>query len=243
MAAKQEWLAYEMRIPAFKPGELEEEGYARGYHFIAGLDEVGVGPLAGPVIAAAVVLPRGLLNEEIKDSKLLGARKREELAGWIKQHAVAWALGTVGPEEIDRINILNASHLAMACAFKQLDPAPDYLLIDGSYEIPRNFLKSESFRLCSFPQQRAIKKGDRLCLSISAASIVAKVTRDRLMTEYDRQYPEYEFARHKGYASKVHLAALNRFGPSPIHRKSFGGVRELLPQRPGESTPSLFAND
>jgi ribonuclease HII len=133
MAAKQEWLACEMRIPAFKPGEIEREGYARGYHFIAGLDEVGVGPLAGPVIAAAVVLPRGLLNEEIKDSKLLGARKREKLASWIKQNAVAWALGTVGPEEIDRINILNASHLAMAYAVKQLDPAPDYLLIDGSF--------------------------------------------------------------------------------------------------------------
>ncbi len=243
MRGRQEWLAREMGILPLRPGDLEEQGYARGYQRVAGLDEVGVGPLAGPVVAAAVVLPRGLVNSEIKDSKLLTARKREELAGWIKEYVVAWAVGVVGHDEIDRINILNASHLAMAYAFKQLDPAPDYLLIDGSYEIPRHFLKSESFRLRAYPQQRAIKKGDRLCLSISAASIVAKVTRDRLMMEYDRQYPEYEFARHKGYGSKVHLAALSRFGPSPIHRKSFGGVRELLPQRPGESTPSLFAGD
>jgi ribonuclease HII len=131
----------------------------------------------------------------------------------------------------------------MATAFKQLEPVPDYLLIDGSYEIPRHLLKSESSRLQAFPCQKAIKKGDRLCLSIAAASIVAKVTRDRLMMEYDCMYPEYRFAQHKGYASKAHLAALNHYGPSPIHRQSFGGVREVLPKMVEDPELSLFGAD
>ena len=240
MRNRQGWLAQEMSVPTFKPGDFEEAGYARGYRFIAGLDEVGVGPLAGPVVAAAVVLPRGLLNPDVKDSKLLTACKREELASWVKENAVAWAVGVVSPEEIDRINILNATHLAMASAFARLEPSPEYLLIDGSYEIPRSFLACESSRLGAFPYQKAIKKGDRVCLSIAAASIVAKVTRDQLMKEYNELYPQYQFARHKGYASKAHLAALQQFGPSPIHRKSFGGVREVLPQCSDDSGSPLF---
>lgn len=240
MRHRQGWLAHEMSVPTFKPGDMEAQGYGRGYRFIAGVDEVGVGPLAGPVVAAAVILPRGLLNPDVKDSKLLTASKREELANWVKERAVAWAVGIVSPEEIDRINILNATHMAMAIAFKQLDPSPEYILIDGSYEIPRNFLACESSRLGAFPYQRAIKKGDRICLSIAAASIVAKVTRDQLMKEYHDLYPQYEFARHKGYASKAHLAALSQFGPSPIHRKSFGGVREVLPQSSDNSASPLF---
>ncbi|HWP57422.1 MAG TPA: ribonuclease HII [Candidatus Acidoferrales bacterium] len=227
-----------MSLPTFEPGAFEEAGYARGYRYIAGLDEVGVGPLAGPVVAAAVVLPRGLLNLEIKDSKLLAASKRDSLAAWIKEKAVAWAVGIVSAEEIDRINILNATHLAMAIAFRQLNPAPDYLLIDGAYEIPRTLLRGESSRLDAFPCQKAIKKGDRICFSIAAASILAKVTRDQLMQEYDRLYPQYSFGCHKGYASEVHLKALRQFGPSPIHRRSFGSVRKVLGKALGEMAPA-----
>lgn len=225
------------------PSSLEEEGYARGFKCIAGLDEVGRGPWAGPVVAAAVILPRGLTHPEIKDSKLLTARKREALGPWIKERAVAWGLGMVGPEEIDRINILNASLLAMSVAFKQLRPLPDYLLIDGIHKIPWDFLRrvqkvqdvqSDLNDLNDFkpfeqmPYQRAIKKGDRLSISIAAASIVAKVARDQMMMGYDRLYPEYGFGQHKGYGSPTHLAALIRFGPSPIHRRSFRPVRECL---------------
>ncbi len=225
--------------------QFEEEGYARGYQSVAGLDEVGRGPWAGPVVAAAVIFPRGIRDPEIKDSKLLTARKREELATRIKESAVAWGLGIVGPEEIDRINILNASLLAMSIAFKQLRPLPDYLLIDGNHKIPVEFLKAEGNRQkaggekeklisdasCltpALPFQRAIKKGDRLSISIAAASIVAKVARDQMMMEFDRLYPEYGFARHKGYGCAAHLAALSHYGPAPIHRRSFRPVRDLL---------------
>ena len=262
MKGNQMWLSAEMGLP-LRPGQLEEEGYSSGLKCIAGLDEVGRGPWAGPVVAAAVVLPReflvsgfglrvnsGLGNRdsklEIKDSKLLTSKKREVLAPWIKENAVAWGLGIVGSEEIDRMNILKASLLAMAHAFRQLKPVPDYLLIDGPYKIPMEFLKDEVRRMksergdSSFPCQRAIKKGDRLCLSIAAASIVAKVARDQMMMEYDRLYPEYGFGRHKGYGSPLHLAALSRYGPSPIHRRSFRSVRERLADA-GEVLPaSLF---
>lgn len=218
-------------------GRFEEEGYDRGFKCVAGLDEVGRGPWAGPVVAAAVVIPRGLTHPEIKDSKLLTAGKREELAGWIKEKAVSWGLGIVGPEEIDRINILQASLLAMAQALRELQPVPDYLLIDGPHEIPLEYLKDEVGRvkdeggggfISAFPVQRAIKKGDQLSISIAAASIVAKMARDRMMVDYDKLYPEYGFGRHKGYGSSVHLAALSRYGVSPIHRRSFRPVRECM---------------
>lgn len=242
-------------LPHFsmEAGGLEEEGYARGFKCVAGLDEVGRGPWAGPVLAAAVVLPRGLSHPEVNDSKLLTPKKREALATWIKEKAVTWGIGIVEPEEIDRINILNASLLAMSLAFRQLRPLPDYLLIDGSYKIPLEFLKGEETRKeatyhrpqredeeegrdvfrssCltshALPFQRAITKGDRLSVSIAAASIVAKVARDLMMVEYDRLYPEYGFGRHKGYGSAAHLAALRRYGPAPIHRTSFKPIREL----------------
>jgi ribonuclease HII len=222
------------------PSSLEEEGYARGFRCVAGLDEAGRGPWAGPVVAAAVVLPRGLSDPEIKDSKLLTAGKREELAARIKERAVAWGVGIVGPEEIDRINILKASLLAMAQAFKRISPLPDYLLIDGPHEIPHSLLVDSLTRYSNddytdndytnnvFPVQRAIIKGDQLSISIAAASIVAKVARDEMMVEYDKLYPEYGFGRHKGYGSPAHMAALSRCGPSPIHRRSFRPVRESL---------------
>lgn len=221
---------------------LEEEGYGQGFTCIAGLDEVGRGPWAGPVVAAAVALPRGLIHPGIKDSKLLTARKREALAPWIKENALAWGLGVVSSEEIDKINILQASLLAMAIAFKQLRPPPDCLLIDGSHKIPLAFLETDrqatgkeagllpdaSCLMPAFPFQRAITKGDQLSISIAAASIVAKVARDQMMADLDRLYPEYGFARHKGYGSPSHLAALSRYGPSPVHRRSFRPVREWM---------------
>lgn len=233
-------------------GGLEEEGYASGFARIAGLDEVGRGPLAGPVVAAAVVFPRGVSHSEIKDSKLLTPHKRERLAPWIREHAAAWAVGVVGPGEIDRINILNASLLAMAYAIKQLEPMPDYLLIDGSHQIPLEFLVEGNRHEAqpradqppaetvltphAFPHQRAIIRGDQLCLSIAAASILAKVARDRMMADYDEIYPQYGFAQHKGYGSPSHLAALRDHGPSPIHRRSFRPVRELAVSREAVSS-------
>ncbi|MFQ5539659.1 MAG: ribonuclease HII, partial [Candidatus Binatia bacterium] len=207
-------------------GSFEEEGYSLGFNCIAGLDEVGRGPLAGPVVAAAVVFPRGLTHPDIRDSKLLTAKKREVLADWIKEHSASWKVGIVGSEEIDRINILRATFLAMTHALKQLRPVPDYLLIDGSHKIPLSSFADKRGRLRSVPEQMAIKKGDRLCYSIAAASIVAKVTRDQMMVEYDSLYPEYGFAQHKGYGCPFHIDALSRYGPSPLHRKSFKPVRE-----------------
>ena len=208
-------------------GAIEEETYGRGFRCIAGLDEVGRGPLAGPVVAAAVILPRGFSHPDVKDSKLLSPGQREMLVPIIKQTAVTWALGIVEVEEIDRVNILRASLLAMAKALKALRQAPDCLLIDGNQKIPAKFLPLRSnpgkFRL----QQRTIVKGDQLCFSIAAASILAKVARDAMMVELDRAYPEYGFASHKGYSCVAHLDALRRFGPSPIHRRSFRPVREV----------------
>ncbi len=235
---------------------FEEEGYSRGFKCIAGLDEVGRGPLAGPVLAGAVVLPRGVTHPDINDSKLLRSKKREELAAWIKQNALAWGVGVVDSEKIDRMNILRASLLAMAYAVRQLNIEPDYLLIDGPHQIPLDYLRgvqkvqdvqkvqrdqkvqdvqNNLKRFERFERlrcQRAIKKGDQLCLSIAAASIVAKVTRDQMMMEYDRIYPEYGFGQNKGYGSPSHLAALGRYGPTPIHRRSFKPVRQCLAESP-----------
>lgn len=239
MSRGQRPLSEETRAPLqFQP--VEEEGYERGFNCIAGLDEVGRGPLAGPVVAAAVILPRGYRHWSIKDSKLLTANQRESLTPIIKQDAVSWGLGVVEVQEIDRINILKASLLAMAKAFQSLRPAPDFLLIDGSQTIPAEFLNSDDVPR-SQPQQRTIVKGDRLSLSIAAASILAKVARDALMVELDKIYPEYGFARHKGYGSKAHLESLRRYGPSPIHRKSFKPVRELCDDSATQQGRTLFA--
>lgn len=238
MKANQSCLSPEISHPVVGTGSLEEEGYSSGYRYIAGLDEVGRGPLAGPVVAAAVIFSRGHSHPDIRDSKLLIRKKREVLAAWIKEHSIAWGVGIVGSEEIDRVNILRATFLAMTHAVKQLRPIPDYLLIDGPHTIPLSLLVKSLNRYWSsdyttnestnndLPAQKAVKKGDKLCLSIAAASIVAKVARDRMMIEYDRLYPEYGFAQHKGYGSSSHLNALGRYGPSPLHRRSFKPVRE-----------------
>jgi ribonuclease HII len=209
------------------PGSIEEETYSRGYKRIAGLDEVGRGPLAGPVVAAAVVFPRGFSHPDIKDSKLLTAGQRQKLVPTIKQNAVGWGIGIVEVGEIDRINVLNASLRAMVKALMALRPLPDCLLIDGNQIIPRELFGGRKilFKVC--PKQRAVVKGDQLCFNIAAASILAKVARDALMVKLDRRYPEYGFARHKGYSSVEHLEALRRFGPCPVHRRSFKPVRDL----------------
>lgn len=251
-----------LAAPQVAAAKFEDEAYGRGARWVAGIDEVGVGPLAGPVVAAAVIMPRGLENPEIKDSKLLGAKQRETLAEWIKAHAVSWSVGNVDAEEIDRTDILKATHAAMAAALKGLDPRPDYVLIDGSYEIPVSLLvdslnrhsrgdqtdnhcrhheyTSNDYTNSDLPVQQAVTKGDRLCFSVAAASILAKAARDDLMFEYERLYPQYLFGQHKGYASELHLAALRQYGPSPIHRCSFRGVKELMPRRTEGAALPLF---
>ena len=199
----------------------ERAARATGYRLIAGLDEVGRGPLAGPVLAACVVLPEDFDLTGIADSKKLTERQRERAEARIRREALAIGLGLVEPDMIDRINILQATHQAMRDAFNALSPAPDYALIDG---LPiRNF---------PCPAQKSIVGGDGLCASIAAASIVAKVARDRLMCEYDAHYPEYGFAGHKGYGAAKHLAALRQHGPCPIHRRSFAPVAACLGIQP-----------
>ena len=209
----------------------ETDALSRGFRRIAGVDEAGRGPLAGPVVAAAVVFEAGAFNPDIKDSKLLSAKKREGLAAWIKERAASWAVGTADSREIDDLNILRASLLAMARAVRGLDIAPDYLMVDGPYGIPAASLVGDGGPWTAAPAQRTVKGGDRLCFSIAAASIIAKVARDRMMVELDALYPEYGFASHKGYRSRRHSTALHRYGPCPIHRRSFKPVRESWEHR------------
>lgn len=195
---------------------FERTAARKGFCCIAGIDEAGRGPLAGPVTAAAVILPAGLTIAGVDDSKKLTPDKREKLFDLIMTQASAVGVGTISPAEIDRINILQATRKAMLSAIQKLSIQPDYLLIDGISTI-------ES----SIPQQ-TIKKGDSLSISIAAASIIAKVTRDRMMINMDAQYPGYGFSGHKGYGSAAHLDAIRRLGPSPIHRLTFGGVKEYV---------------
>ncbi|MCR2046849.1 ribonuclease HII [Acetatifactor muris] len=187
---------------------IYEEQY-REYSFICGIDEVGRGPLAGPVAAAAVILPKDCRILYINDSKQLSEKKREELYTEITKQAVAYAVGFASPERIDEINILQATYEAMREAVGKLNPQPD-LLLNDAVKIPG----------IAIPQV-PIVKGDAKSISIGAASIVAKVTRDRLMAEYDSIFPEYDFAGNKGYGSAGHIEALRKYGPSPIHRRSF----------------------
>lgn len=176
------------------------------------MDEAGRGPLAGPVVAAAVVLAGGKRIAGINDSKLLAAPEREELFKKILQKAAAVGIGIISHETIDEINILQATRLAMNHAISQIDPAPDYLLIDGPITLDLKI------------RQKPLIKGDRLSVSVAAASIVAKVTRDRLMMDLHEEYPQYGFDRHKGYATEAHREAILLYGPCPVHRKCFRGV-------------------
>jgi ribonuclease HII len=232
-------------LPPIVPGVIEEELYTRGHKQIAGLDEAGRGPLAGPVVAAAVVFPRGLSHCEIRDSKSLSGRQRDNLVPSIKQNALAWAIGVVEVEEIDRSNILDASLRAMAKALMNLRLLPDCLLIDGDQIIPGELFERSKILFQSRPQQRAVVSGDQLCFSIAAASILAKVARDAIMFDLDRCYPEYGFAHHKGYGSAEHLEALRRHGPCPAHRRSFKPVRDLCSGMTHSDLPlfSLAVND
>ena len=215
------------------------EAYARGFRRIAGVDEAGRGPLAGPVVAGAVVFERGVFHPEVRDSKKLRRKQRERLAEWIEERASSCAVGLADPREIDRLNILRASLLAMSRAVRGLAVTPDFLMIDGPYGIPTAGFAEDGAARGSAPWQKAIKGGDRLCFSIAAASILAKVARDRMMEEFDALYPEYGFASNKGYGSRSHAAALRRYGPCPIHRRSFRPVRESC-QDAGRGLPVPF---
>ena len=194
---------------------LEVELSRRGYIRLAGLDEAGRGPLAGPVVAAAVILPTGGCIEGVRDSKQLTALKREELFRVIESRAIDYGIGIIDNQVIDRINILQATCLAIREALLALEEPPDFLLIDA-LNLPGMAVP-----------QLAIVKGDALCFSIAAASILAKVTRDRLMMEYHQIYPHYKFLAHKGYGTAEHLRLLKEYGPCQIHRRSFRGIKEV----------------
>lgn len=188
---------------------LENEIYDSGYKLLCGVDEAGRGPLAGPVYAAAVILPRGLEIEGLNDSKKLSEKKREELFQVICEKALSFAIASAGVEEIETLNILNATFLAMNRAIAALDMKPELALIDGNRD---SGIQMES---------RCVIKGDGCCADIAAASILAKVSRDRYMLEMAQLYPEYQFEKHKGYGTKLHYEALRKYGLSPIHRPSF----------------------
>lgn len=189
--------------------KLQKKLTPEGIRVVCGLDEAGRGPLAGPVFAGAVILPDGVIPEGLNDSKKLSEKKRDALFDEVTRVAVAWSWGEASPEEIDEINILNASLLAMRRAVEKLTVKPEFLFIDGN--VNRSF---------SLPG-KAVIKGDGLIPCIAAASIVAKVLRDRHCLKMHEQFPQYGFDGHKGYPTKAHYAALREFGPCPLHRKSF----------------------
>ena len=193
-------------MPSF---EFEEKYLSEGYKIICGTDEAGRGPLAGPVCAAAVILPLGYMPEDLNDSKKLTEKKRDLLFDLIKENAVSYGIAFASVEEIDSLNILNASQLAMRRAVAMLSPTPDLVLVDGNV--------ARGFEMKAVP----IVKGDFLSASISAASILAKTARDRLMKELDEKYPEYQLSKHKGYPTPLHMQLVRELGPSPIHRRTF----------------------
>lgn len=195
--------------------EIEMSLYTEGYKFIAGVDEAGRGPLAGPVCAAAVILPEDIVIDGINDSKKLTEKKREILFDIICEKAIAYSIEFVSPDVIDEINIRQATSLAMHNAVQNLNVKADYVIVDGNDRIPFDI-----------PYQYIVK-GDAKSQTIAAASILAKVSRDRLMVELDKDYPEYGFAKHKGYGTKVHCDAIQKYGVLQIHRKSFMTAKVL----------------
>ena len=198
----------------------EREAEHSGYRSVAGVDEAGRGPLAGPVVAAAVILPPELSLPGLRDSKKMSPALREILYDQIIEKCTGFGIGQVDERTIDEINILQAALLAMKKAVEQLPAPPDMLLIDGNRGIE-----------CDV-NQKTIIGGDDASLSIAAASVLAKVTRDRLMERYHQQYPQYEFSRHKGYGTRLHRERIQQYGPCPIHRKTFRGVAEYLGRHP-----------
>jgi ribonuclease HII len=194
--------------------KTEKDLKQRGYQLIAGVDEAGRGPLAGPVVAAAVIMPDGYKNNLINDSKQLTSLQREQLFIEIKNTAISFATGIVGWREIDEMGILEATKLAMRRAVMSLNPRPDFIIIDAvAINVP------------GIPQM-ALIHGDATVFSIAAASIIAKVTRDHLMQKYDKKYPQYGFGEHMGYGTEIHLKAIKEHGPCPIHRMSFSPFAE-----------------
>jgi ribonuclease HII len=221
----------ERALPQFPNLDHENELKSQGYELIAGIDEVGRGALAGPVVASAVILPHPANLSWfalVRDSKELNSRKRESLFALINQEAIGVGIGIVPPQVIDSINILKATKLAMMQAVEKLLKQPSFLLIDR-ITLPH----------CPIPQ-RGITRGDKLCLSIACASIIAKVTRDRMMEEFDRIYPGYGFAQHKGYGTGGHISCLRKLGPSPIHRLYFAPVRNIITS---QNPPCLKSSD
>jgi len=219
----------ERNVPSCPNLDEETSLRAQGYELIAGIDEAGRGALAGPVVAAAVILPDPAnlpWLALVRDSKELDSKKRESLFDLITKDAVAVGIGIIPPQVIDSINILKATKLAMMQAVEKLPKQPHFLIIDRV-----------TLSQCPIPQ-RGITRGDKLCLSIACASIVAKVTRDRIMQEFDQIYPGYGFAQHKGYGTREHLSCLQKLGPSPIHRLYFAPVRSIIAS---QSSASLAA--
>lgn len=189
--------------------EYENKNIARGFLSICGVDEAGRGPLAGPVCAAAVILPENTVIEGVNDSKKLSEKKREALFDVIKEQALAYSIAFASVEEIEKMNILNAAMLAMKRAVEGLEPRTDYAMIDGNRMPPLSI------------EGECIVKGDAKSMSIACASILAKVSRDRLLYEYDKEFPQYLFAKHKGYGTKAHIEAILKYGPCKYHRPSF----------------------
>jgi len=209
----------------------EDKLKSQGHELIAGIDEVGRGALAGPVVASAVILPHTAnlsWFKLVRDSKELNSKKRESLFDLINEEAIAVGIGVVPSQVIDSVNILKATRLAMMQAVEKLPKQPDFLLIDR-IGLPQ----------CPIPQ-RGITRGDKICLSIACASIIAKVTRDRMMEEFDQTYPCYGFAQHKGYGTGSHLSCLRQLGPSPIHRLYFAPVRNIIA---GYNHPPVHTRD
>lgn len=200
------------------PWAYEKQAWADGFESVVGVDEVGLGPLAGPVVAAAVLLPKKFNAKGVGDSKAMTAGAREKMFARITSDAICFGIGIIDREVIDEINVLRAAQAAMRAALNEMGVAFDFILVDGR-PVPD---------LCA--KSRAIVKGDSLSVSIGAASIIAKVTRDRIMVDLDGQYPEYGFASHKGYCTAEHISALNEYGPCPCHRRSFSPVSERLLQ-------------
>ena len=190
--------------------KYEEELRKKGFKYICGIDEAGRGPLAGPVVVASVIMPENSMIEGVNDSKKVSEKKREKLYDQILEEAISYGVGIVGQDEIDEINILNATKKGLTMSLKELTVKPDLIIVDALTHIDTMGIPYES-----------IIKGDAKCYSISAASIIAKVTRDRIMREWDKVYPEYGFEKHKGYGTSAHIEAIKKYGLCPIHRKSF----------------------
>ena len=199
--------------------EFDKGFYNKGLSFVSGIDEAGRGPLAGPVVAAAVILPKDIFIDGVNDSKKLTEKKRNVLFEEIKQKAFSYGIGIVDAKKIDEINILQATFLAMRKALEQLSVKPDLVLVDGNHIIPN--LQNK---------QQAIVSGDAKSACIACASILAKVTRDNMMYEYAKQYPQYNFQKHKGYGTKAHLEAITKYGPCPIHRMTFAPLNSKQPE-------------